>query len=86
MSEQAVTPELLVRELGKVSQWDVLGTYLGLEESEIEEIERDHQHTARRRIVMIRSGLKKTAPCFLPRRMGVFFKPSNHDYSPAVCW
>ena len=46
MSEQAVTPELLVRELGKVSQWDVLGTYLGLEESEIEEIERDHQHTA----------------------------------------
>ena len=59
MSVQPVTPELLVRELGKVSQWDVLGSYLGLEESEIEEIERDHRHTARRRIVMFRKWFEK---------------------------
>ena len=59
MSKQAVTPELLVRELGQVSQWDILGTYLGLEESEIEEIERDHQDTARRRIVMITKWFEK---------------------------
>ena len=59
MSVQAVTPELLVRELGKVSQWDVLGTYLGVEESKIEEIERDHRHTARRRIVMFRKWFEK---------------------------
>ena len=59
MSEQAVTPELLVRELGQVTQWDILGTYLGLEENEIEEIERDHQHNARRRIAMFSKWFEK---------------------------
>ena len=56
MSDQvqaAVTHDLLVRELGQVPQWDVLGTYLGLDESEIEVIERDHHDTARRRLVML---------------------------------
>ena len=38
-----VTHNLLVRELCKVTEWDVLGIYLGLDESEITEIERDHQ-------------------------------------------
>ena len=50
---------LLVRELGKVDHWDVLGTHLGLEESEIREIERDHQSTARRRIVMLAKWMEK---------------------------
>ena len=39
--------------------WDVLGTHLGLEESEITEIERDHQRTARRRIVMLAKWIEK---------------------------
>ena len=50
---------LLVRELGQVVDWDVLGTYLGLEDSEIREIERDHQSTARRRIVMLAKWMEK---------------------------
>ena len=49
----AVTNDLLVRELNQVAQWDVLGIFLGLDESEIEVIERDHHDTARRRIVML---------------------------------
>ena len=56
---QAVDHDLLVRELNKVSQWDVLGIYLGLEENEIEEIERDHHDTARRRIVMLGKWMEK---------------------------
>ena len=50
---------LLVRELGQVVNWDELGTYLGLEDSEIREIERDHQSTARRRIVMLAKWIEK---------------------------
>ena len=49
----AVTHDLLVRELSQVPQWDVLGIYLGLDESDIEVIERDHHDTARRRLVML---------------------------------
>ena len=48
----------LVQELKDVD-WDILGTYLKLSESEIKEIERDHQATARRRIVMLDKWLKK---------------------------
>ena len=50
---------LLVRELCKVTEWDVLGIYLGLDESEITEIERDHQSTARRRIKMLAKWMEK---------------------------
>ena len=35
-----------------MTDWDVLGIYLGLDESEITEIERNHQSNARRRIAM----------------------------------
>ena len=56
---RAVTHDLLVRELGQVPQWDVLGTYLGLDESEIEVIERDHHDTARRRLVMLSKWMEK---------------------------
>ena len=56
---RAVTHDLLVRELSQVPQWDVLGTYLGLDESEIEVIERDHHDTARRRLVMLSKWIEK---------------------------
>ena len=56
---QAVTHDLLVRELGQVPQWDILGTYLGLSESEITEIELDNQSTARRRLVMLNKWIEK---------------------------
>ena len=55
----AVTHDLLVRELCKVTEWDVLGIYLGLDESEITEIERDHQSNARRRIAMLGKWIEK---------------------------
>ena len=58
---QAVTHDLLMRELSQVPQWDVLGTYLGLSESDIEVIERDHHDTARRRLVMLSKWLEKDA-------------------------
>ena len=48
-----------MRELSQVPQWDVLGTYLGLDESEIEVIECDHHDTARRRLVMLSKWLEK---------------------------
>ena len=54
-----VSHELFVRELSPVVQWDVLGIYLGLEETEIQVIERDHQDTARRRIVMLKKWMEK---------------------------
>ena len=57
--QAAVTHDLLVRELSQVPQWDVLGTYLGLDESEIEVIERDHHDTARRRLVMLSKWIEK---------------------------
>ena len=56
---QAVAHNLLVRELCQVTEWDVLGFYLGLTESEITEIERDHQSNARRRIAMLSKWMKK---------------------------
>ena len=61
MSKREATPlqtGLLVRELKDV-EWDTLGTYLGLSQGEIKEIERDHQNTARRRIVMFEKWLSK---------------------------
>ena len=54
-----ISHNLLVRELCKVTAWDVLGIYLGLDESEITEIERDHQSTARRRIKMLAKWMEK---------------------------
>ena len=56
---QAVTHDLLVRELCRVTEWDVLGIYLGLDESEITEIERDNQSNARRRIAMLAKWMEK---------------------------
>ena len=56
---QTVTHDLLVRELDQVPQWDMLGTYLGLSESEIQVIERDHHDTARRRLVMLNKWMEK---------------------------
>ena len=58
-ARHAVTHVLLVRELNQIAQWDVLGIYLGLDESEIEVIERDHHDTARRRIVMLNQWMEK---------------------------
>ena len=55
---QAVKVNLLFRELKDVD-WDILGTHLGLSQSEIKEIESDHKNTARRRIVMLDKWLKK---------------------------
>ena len=51
MSTKLLDTGLLVRELKDV-EWDTLGTYLGLSQGEIREIEQDHQNTGRRRIVM----------------------------------
>ena len=61
MSKREAKPletRLLVRELKDV-KWDTLGTCLGLSQGEIEEIECDHQNTARRRIVMFEKWLSK---------------------------
>ena len=55
----AITHNLLVRELCKVTEWDVLGIYLGLDESEITEIERDHYDTACRRLVILNKWIEK---------------------------
>ena len=54
-----LTHDLLVLELKEVRKWDVLGIYLGLEESEITEIERDHHSNARRRIAMLEKWMEK---------------------------
>ena len=64
---------LLVRELKDV-EWDILGTYLGLSQGEIKEIERDHQNTARRRIVRIALCTVNTlgaCPVFTPSKLNV---------------
>ena len=62
MSKREATPlqtGLLVRELKDV-EWDTLGTYLGLSQGEIKEIElRSFQNTARRRIVLFEKWLSK---------------------------
>ena len=56
---QTVTHDLLVRELCKVTEWDVLGIYLGLDESEIAEIEHNCERDARRRIAMLAKWMEK---------------------------
>ena len=50
--------DLLLQELKNVD-WDILGTYLGLSQSEIRDIERDHLNTGRRRIVMLDKWVSK---------------------------
>ena len=52
------TINVLFRELNDV-EWEILGTHLGFSQSEIRDIERDHQNTARRRIVLFDLWLKK---------------------------
>ena len=49
---------LLVRELKDV-EWDTLGTYLGLSQGEIKEIEGNYQNIGRRRIEMFQKWLSK---------------------------
>ena len=49
---------LLVRELRDV-EWDTLGTYLGLSQGEIKEIEGNYQNIGRRRIEMFQKWLSK---------------------------
>ena len=49
---------LLLRELKDV-QWDTLGTYLGLSQGEIKEIEGNYQNIGRRRIEMFNKWLSK---------------------------
>ena len=49
---------LLMRELKDV-EWDTLGTYLGLSQGEIKEIEGNYQNIGRRRIEMFNKWLKK---------------------------
>ena len=59
MSDTPLAHNLLVRELNTVTEWDVLGIYLGLEENEIQVIKRDNVSTARRQIVMLDEWLKR---------------------------
>ena len=56
--------DLLLQELKNVD-WDILGTYLGLSQSEIKEIESNHQNTGRRRIVMFDLWLRKESPSWV---------------------
>ena len=59
MSEtQTLKVDFILQELKNV-EWDTLGTYLGLSQSEIKEIESNFQITGRRRIVMLDTWLKK---------------------------
>ena len=58
MAQQLIKVDLLLQELKNV-EWDILGTYLGLSQSEIREIESNHQNTGRRRIVMFDLWLRK---------------------------
>ena len=57
MSDQ-LSANLLEREIN-VSNWDTLGTHLGLSQDEIKEIELDHQTTERRRVEMFDKWLKE---------------------------
>ena len=50
--------DLLLQELKNV-EWDTLGTYLGLSQSEIRDIENDHKNTGRRRVEMFDLWLRK---------------------------
>ena len=59
-SDRVISHELLMRELCKVVDWDVPGIYLGLDENEIIEIERDYQsNVRRRRIEMLAKWMNK---------------------------
>ena len=58
MSDTQLKVDLLLQELRNV-EWDTLGTYLGLSQSEIRDIESNHQNTGRRRIVMLDVWLRK---------------------------
>ena len=59
-SDRVISHELLMRELCKVVDWDVLGIYLGLNKNEIIEIERDYQsNVRRRRIEMLAKWMNK---------------------------
>ena len=58
MAQQIIKVDLLLQELKNV-EWDTLGTHLGLSQSEIKDIERDHQNTGRRRIMMFDLWLRK---------------------------
>ena len=58
MAQQLIKVDLLLQELKNV-EWDTLGTFLGLSQSEIREIESNHQNTGRRRIVMFDIWLRK---------------------------
>ena len=57
MSDQ-LSASLLEREIN-VSNWDTLGTHLGLSQDEIKEIELDHQTTECRRVEMFDKWLKE---------------------------
>ena len=60
MSDRVISHELLVWELCKVVDCDVLGICLGLDENEIVEIERDYQSNAcRRRMEMLAKWMNK---------------------------
>ena len=48
-----------MQELGKITDWDVLGIYLGFDESEITEIRHDHQSNARSRRAMFAKWMEK---------------------------
>ena len=52
------TLNLLLQELKNV-EWDTLGTYLGLSQREIREIENDHKNTGRTRVEMFDLWLRK---------------------------
>ena len=59
MSEtKTLKVDFILQELKNV-EWDTLGTYLGLSQSEIKEIESNYQNTGRRRIVMLDTWLKR---------------------------
>ena len=48
-----VSTNLLELELVKVTKWDQLGLFLGLEMADIKEIELNHHELARRRMAML---------------------------------
>ena len=65
-NKKALSINLLVEELSGVTKWYTLGASLGLTENEIEEIEQDHDGTARRRMAMLSKWIKKeTDPSWL---------------------
>ena len=49
-NQPIISANLLEREINVNVNWDTLGTYLGLSQGEIRQIESDHQRTERRRV------------------------------------